>query len=131
MQAQECFVGVLKMEGPANLVQRQRGGLRNICWGLEHGKNAACFRAGTKILAEEYVLGDLTRAGPTLVQVNDRDVGSGAFASGLISCLTPPSSVQVMRCGLRSVSRSLNMGRTQPSSKQGPRRGLRSLCWGI
>lgn len=99
--------------------------------GLEHGKDLACFSAGDKMWAQGYVLGDLTRAGPTLVQVNDRDVGSGAFASGLISCLTPPSSVQVMRCGLRSVSRSLNMGRTQPSSKQGPRRGLRSLCWGI
>ena len=37
---------------------------------------------------QKYELGDLTRAGPRLVQCSDREVGSGAFSGGLSKCWT-------------------------------------------
>ena len=45
--------------------------------------------------------------------------------------LDPAISVQGSRCGLRSVSCGLNMGRTQAASNQGPRIGHGSVCLGL
>ena len=55
---------------------------------LEYGKDPAFFKAGTKTWAQESVLGDITRAGPRLVQCSDLEVGSGAFCGGLSKCWT-------------------------------------------
>ena len=49
-------------------VQGPRCGLWSICWGMEQAQDPACFSAGTEMWALEYLSGDGTSAGPSLVQ---------------------------------------------------------------
>ena len=80
----------------------------------------------------EYALGALPRARPRLVERRDRAVGSGVGAGGLLKGQDLDwFSAGTDRRGQACLSGGLNKGEIQPMSVQGPRCGLRNICWGI
>ena len=73
------FAGGLIMPG-TSLGVRFR--LRSFGRGLEQVQDPAWFSAGSEMSAQEYLLGAWPRAGTSLVQGRDRDVGSIVFVRG-------------------------------------------------
>ena len=109
---------VYKGRTQPSLVQKPKCGLRSASQGLNMGRTQPASGQG-QLWGQEYVLGDLTRAEPRLVQCSDWDAGSGVFVGDFNKHRTQPDSVQCVRWGLNSVSGSLYKGRTHLSSGAG------------